>query len=162
MSLPIHSWKISSKDYEGRKEHVCTKPFESKIHTIQILIFNKKENQRLEVHVTTWNVPTYLKIIEIAQNNFSDQKKYHFDSGYHHFPKDKNNQCTYARVKEYYDLSGQDLFKKTHLEHPLGYFSYYKNQEELDQQLRNSLEVLQKVDSTIEEIVRYLNIAILK
>ncbi len=151
---PKLSYWHASKDntkYSYRKSDS-----DSKIQSIKIYVLSGENNQRLEVHAQTHNLETYLKILEVAQNYFSDKSKYYFNSTYDNFPKDCDGFCTLEAVKERQSQFKNGLFERTHLEATLAYHSLYETKEELSQQLSHALNILQAVDNSVEEITGHV------
>jgi hypothetical protein len=158
--LNWHSTKDNNKYHFG-KPHVEGKSFASlKICELKIYVFTGNGNQRLEVHAKTFDFATYLKIVEVAQRTFSDNTRYHFDSSYRLFSKDREGNCSERVVQIEYNLNPRH-FQNTHLEVPISYQSRYDSKEDLTRKLTVALNILQKADSSVEEILGNLE-AILK
>ena len=127
-------------------------PSRLNISRISIYIFTEEGNQRLEVYARTHNKDTFFKIIETAQQHFSDCHQYHFDSCYDHFQKDQNGICSVEIAKATCSQLTNDVFEMTFLNQSLGFLRTYKTSEELSQHIRDALNVLQKADETLGEL----------
>lgn len=131
-----------------------------KIYDVTIYVFKGVGNHRLEVLAKTFDFPTYLKIVEVAQNKFADKSLYYFDSTYRRFPKDRDGNCSVKVVQIEQQLNPLH-FQNTHLEAPLAYRCRYDSKEDLSNQLTLALGILQEADSSVEDILSNLE-AILK
>lgn len=130
----------------------------SKINCIIIYLLSEKNHQSIEVHARTANLDTYFKIVDVAQNYFSNKSKYYFNSTYDHFPKDKDGLCTIEAVKDRQSKWKNGLFERTHLESFLAYRSRYETTEERSKQLTHALNILQGADNTVGEIAKLLEL----
>lgn len=155
----LSCWNASKDNYKysfGKSISEEKSMSDLKIHSINIYVFNGKNNQRLEVHARTYDLETYFKIIDVAQNYFSDNNKYYFNSTYDHFPKDRDGLCTVESVKYRQTQWKNGLSERTHLESSLAYHSRYETKEELSKQLSDALNILKGADSTVGEITGHL------
>lgn len=155
----LPSWNASKDDnvYSfGKSTPEGTSISEKRIHRIDIYVFNGIGNKRLEVHARTEHLETYLKIIDVAQNSFSDKSRYYFNSAYAHFPHDQNGLCTIERVREVCSRANNEWFNRTYLANSLVYMCRYETQDELSTQLTTALKILQEVDSAVGEIASSL------
>lgn len=122
------------------------------ILSVDIYVFDIEKNRRVEVYAKTYDINTYFKIIEVAQEHFPDKSKYYFKSNGGKFPKDRNGLCTLEGVQAWQARMGTDSFKKCYLGSDLGYISQYESKEDFAKQVSTALRILRKADDMVDEI----------
>jgi hypothetical protein len=154
--LNFSGWYIAEENSLSPKKFIFLKNSEInlKIRDIQINIFNHPNNQRLVVKTSTLKSETYFQIIETAQ--ISNKYIYLFDSFYAAFPKDQNGLCTVDIVKNRCSRLSGELFEY-YLDFPLIYYNHYETSEDLFQKINQSLNILQQVDDSAENVRGYMN-----
>lgn len=153
-----YCWELSR---DGNKYSFGKKSkSDSNIQRVNIYIFNRIGNQRLEVHARTNNSDTYFKIVEIAQKYFSDTSRFYFDSTYASFPKDKDGLCTFEAAKKIHSTWEGGLIEQAYLESSLAYRREFTTHEDLSEQLKDALNVLHCVDETVKEIANYFKVMV--